>query len=82
MIDRLFTLALLVCVLAGGAAAVGSELFVDRTAAAKLATASTSADRQIVQLPRVVVTGKKQAATTDVATADSPSLATTSKFVQ
>ncbi len=80
MIDRLFTLALLVCVLAGGAAAVGSELFVDRTAATS--ASADKADSKIVQLPRVVVTGKKQAATTDVATADSPSLATTSKFVQ
>lgn len=75
MIDRLFTLALLVCVLAGGTAAVGSEWFSDRAA---------QAQTQVVQLPRVIVTGKKQAASTDVATAEAPATGAlaTSKFVQ
>ncbi|GAP37698.1 hypothetical protein [Piscinibacter sakaiensis] len=47
MIDRLFSLALLLCVLAGGTAAIGAELF------ARAEPAPT-----VVQLPRVLVTGR------------------------
>ena len=64
MIDRLFSLALLFCVLAGGTAAIGSEWFAPQHDAV--------AEARIATLPRVVITGKKQAASTEVARADSP----------
>lgn len=64
MIDRLFSLALLFCVLAGGTAAIGSEWFAPQHDAV--------ADARIATLPRVVITGKKQPATTEVAHADRP----------
>lgn len=47
MIDRLFSLALLLCVLAGGTTAIGTELF-----------KSASPAPVVVELPRVVVTGR------------------------
>lgn len=60
MIDRLFSLALLFCVLAGGTAAIGSEWFAPQQRA-------IAADARVATLPRVVITGKKQPATTEVA---------------
>lgn len=46
MIDRLFSLVLLFCVLAGGTTAIGVELFKSRPAPV------------VAELPRVVVTGR------------------------
>lgn len=62
MIDRIFSLVLLFCILAGGTAAVGSELLTQRT--------EVPTSTAIASLPRVVVTGRKQPTTTAVARAD------------
>jgi len=47
MFDRIFSAALAFCVLAGGTLAVGSAML------------ERPADRQVVQLPRVEITGKR-----------------------
>ena len=73
MIDRLFTLILTIAVLVGGTLAVGSELFAPR--------ATAQADARIATLPRVVVTGKKEPAQTEMARADSRN-DTAAKFTQ
>ena len=73
MIDRLFNLVLTLCVLIGGTAAIGTELFSSRA----------DSDARVATLPRVVITGKKQPATTEVARAEgSASSERTAKFTQ
>lgn len=62
MIDRLSTLVLTVCVLAGGTLAVGLELLKPRPI--------PQTNASVAQLPRVVIIGKKQPATTEIARAD------------
>ena len=61
MIDRLFMLTLTFAVLAAGSLAIGSEYLSSRHPPAV-----------VVQLPRVVVTGKVQPARTEVASAQIP----------
>jgi hypothetical protein len=48
MFDRIFLAALVFCVLAGGTLAIASAMFEGR-----------GAERRVVQLPRVEVTGKR-----------------------
>ncbi len=72
MIDRLFSLALTFCVLAGGTVAIGSELLSPRQDAVP--------HNSVAQLPRVVVTGKKTPVATEVARADASE--GVAKFVQ
>ena len=65
MIDRIFSAALALCLLATGAAAIGSVMSgADRHAAAARAAVVPV---RIVQLERVVVTAKRTAPTTAVA---------------
>ena len=61
MIDRLFLLVLTFSLLAGGTVAIGSELLVPHP--------SLRAQTSVAQLPRVVVTAKKQPVVTEVARA-------------
>lgn len=73
MIDRIFNIVLTLCVLVGGTAAIGTELLFPRA----------EAEARVATLPRVVITGKKQAASTDVARAESSaSSERTAKFTQ
>ena len=67
MIDRYFTAALTLALLVGGTLAIGSELFgMNRTGALK-ATAQTHA---VVQLPTVVIIGRRLPAAAAVASSD------------
>jgi hypothetical protein len=69
MIDRLFTATLTFCLLIGGTLAIGSAMLgFDQPVAAPQAA---SAPAPVVQLERVVIVGKRLAATTDVAQSDS-----------
>jgi hypothetical protein len=64
MIDRLLTGLLAITVLAGASVAMTTEF---------ISTQSRSSnDSQVVQLPRVVVTGRVQPASTDLAKAELP----------
>ncbi|CAN5853933.1 hypothetical protein BH11PSE8_BH11PSE8_39780 [soil metagenome] len=63
MIDRLFFAALTLCLLIGGTLAIGSEMLGLNDHAA----AHVQAQTQVIQLPRVVITGTRQAAKTEVA---------------
>jgi hypothetical protein len=80
MIDRLFTLVLLVCALVGGTLAIGSELL-------QPIARGAGAEARIATLPRVVVTGQKQPASTEVARAESdtaaaPAAGSAARFTQ
>lgn len=61
MIDRIFGALLIVCLLAGGAAAIGSALVEEPSPAEPVLRAT---------LPMVTVTGKREAASTPVARND------------
>lgn len=61
MIDRIFSAALTFCLLAGGTLAIGSEMLGSNNHAAPRAQA------QVIQLPRVEISGPRQAAKTEVA---------------
>lgn len=63
MIDRIFFAALTLCLLIGGTLAIGSEMLGLNDHASQQVQAQT----QVIQLPRVVITGTRQAATTEVA---------------
>ena len=63
MIDRIFFAALTLCLLIGGTLAIGSEMLGLNDHAAPRAQSQA----QVIQLPRVVITGTRQAATTEVA---------------
>ena len=69
MIDRLFSLILLISVLVGGTLAIGSELLNHRD------TSATT----VAHLPRVVITGKRLQGT-EMARADNSD--STAKFVE
>jgi hypothetical protein len=64
MIDRLLTGLLAITVLAGASVAMTAEFISSQSRPAS--------DPQVVQLPRVVVTGRIQPASTDVAKAELP----------
>ena len=73
MIDRLFAATLTFCMLAAGTAAIGSEWIASKAPL----QASAIASPRVVQLPMVVVTGRRlAAASTDVAQAGSDVTAT------
>ena len=61
MIDRIFFAALTLCLLIGGTLAIGSEMLGLND------HVSPQIQAQVIQLPRVVITGTRQAATTEVA---------------
>jgi hypothetical protein len=67
MIDRLFSAALAFCLLAGGTAAIGNEMFKARPAARPMQA------RSVIQLPRVEVIGQRirTEASRDLAAAES-----------
>ena len=62
MIDRLLTGLLAITVLTGASVAMTAEFF--------SSPSRSSGDRQVVQLPRVVVTGRVQPVSTDLARAE------------
>ncbi len=65
MIDRYFTAALTFALLVGGTLAIGSALFgMERPGAPKT---STRAQHAVLQLPTVVITGKRLQAASAVA---------------
>ena len=67
MIDRYFTAALTLALLAGGTLAIGSALFgMDRPGAPKAAAHAHA----VVQLPTVVITGRRLPAASAVASTD------------
>ena len=68
MIDRYFTGALTFALLIGGTLAIGSALFgMDRPGAPK---ASTDAQAAVVQLPTVVIVGRRLQPASSVASTD------------
>lgn len=71
MIDRLFTAALTLCLLAGGTAAIGSAWFHSPVPAAHAAQPTVvhlpPVEVRIVRLPAVEVTASRAAASTAVA---------------
>jgi hypothetical protein len=68
MIDRFFSPALTFCLLVGGTLAIGSALFgMDRPAAPQ---AAVLAQAKVVQLPPVVIVGRRVHALADVASVD------------
>lgn len=67
MIDRYFTAALTLALLVGGTLAIGSALFgMDRPGAPK----ALKQAHVVVQLPTVVITGRRLPAASDVASSD------------
>lgn len=68
MIDHLFSAALTFCLLAGGTAAVGSLMFA--------APPTTATHVRVIELPRVVITGHRVAASATIAKSDSTELST------
>ena len=67
MIDRYFTAALTHALLVGGTLAIGSALFgMDRPGAPK----TTAQAHAVVQLPTVVITGRRLPAASAVASSD------------
>ncbi len=65
MIDRLFFSVLTFYLLAGGTLAIGSEMLGLNDHAAP--QAQVQAQTQVIQLPRVEISGPRQAAKTEVA---------------
>ena len=67
MIDRYFTAALTLALLVGGTLAIGSALFgMDRPGAPKVAPQAHA----VVQLPTVVITGRRLPGASAVASSD------------
>ena len=63
MIDRLFFAALTLCLLIGGTLAIGSDMLGLNDPAAP----QGQVQAQVIQLPRVEISGPRQAAKTEVA---------------
>jgi hypothetical protein len=57
MIDRIFTAALIFCLLAAGTLAVGSQMFAFNHRPSAVATAQPAT---LIELPTVVITGQRE----------------------